>query len=93
MQSCDTASKMSLLKNFILIFIGMCGFLGVRIYRQTFGPLPKPNVDVAAYWGPGDRASYKEDTTVHPFKISYSAEVSWHLKKTTTFLIIIVYYA
>ncbi|XP_055698148.1 juvenile hormone epoxide hydrolase 1-like [Phlebotomus papatasi] len=71
---------MSLLKNFILIFIGMCGFLGVRIYRQTFGPLPKPNVDVAAYWGPGDRASYKEDTAVHPFKISYSAEVISKLK-------------
>uniref|UniRef100_A0A1B0CI09 Epoxide hydrolase n=2 Tax=Lutzomyia longipalpis TaxID=7200 RepID=A0A1B0CI09_LUTLO len=71
---------MGLFGNFILIFIGLCGFLGVRVYKQNFGPLPKPDLDVAAYWGPGDKATYKEDTTVHPFKISFSPEVISKLK-------------
>uniref|UniRef100_A0A1L8DZ56 Epoxide hydrolase n=1 Tax=Nyssomyia neivai TaxID=330878 RepID=A0A1L8DZ56_9DIPT len=71
---------MGLCGNFILIFIGLCGFLGVRVYKQTFAPVPKPDLDVAAYWGPGDKASYKEDTAVHPFKISYSTEVINKLK-------------
>uniref|UniRef100_A0A1L8DZA1 Epoxide hydrolase n=1 Tax=Nyssomyia neivai TaxID=330878 RepID=A0A1L8DZA1_9DIPT len=71
---------MGLCGNFILIFIGLCGFLGVRVYKQTFAPVPKPDLDVAAYWGPGDKASYKEDTAIHPFKISYSTEVINKLK-------------
>ncbi|XP_059619429.1 juvenile hormone epoxide hydrolase 2-like [Phlebotomus argentipes] len=72
---------MGLLGNFILIFIGLIGFMGVRIYRQSFAPQPKPEMDVAAYWGPGDKALYKEDTAVHPFKISYSEEVIKKLKE------------
>ena len=32
--------------------------------------------DLNEYWGRGDVKNYKEDTTIKPFKISYSAEVS-----------------
>ncbi|GAB0093635.1 Epoxide hydrolase [Sergentomyia squamirostris] len=71
---------MGLLGNFLLVFVGLIGFLGVKVYRETFGPVPKPELDVKAYWGPGDRAAYKEDTTIHPFKISYSEEVISKLK-------------
>lgn len=31
--------------------------------------------DLKEYWGRGDGKSYKEDKTIKPFKISYSAEV------------------
>jgi hypothetical protein len=32
--------------------------------------------DLNEYWGRGDAKNYKEDKTIKPFKISYSAEVS-----------------
>jgi len=36
--------------------------------------------DLNEYWGRGDARNYKEDKTIKPFKISYSAEVSIHKK-------------
>lgn len=36
--------------------------------------------DLNEYWGRGDVKNYKEDTTIKPFKISYSAEVSTRKK-------------
>ncbi|GAB0093636.1 Epoxide hydrolase [Sergentomyia squamirostris] len=71
---------MGLLGNALLVFVGLILFLSVKIYREALGPVPKPELDVKAYWGPGDVAAYKEDTTIHPFKISYSEEVIKTLK-------------
>ncbi|XP_055594688.1 juvenile hormone epoxide hydrolase 1-like [Uranotaenia lowii] len=44
-------------------------------YRDMSSPLPVPELDLKQYWGPGDGKSYKEDTSIKPFKVAYSAEV------------------
>ncbi|GAB0093637.1 hypothetical protein DMENIID0001_088060 [Sergentomyia squamirostris] len=68
---------MGLLVNASIVLVVLIGFLSVKIYRETLGPVPKTEFDMRAYWGPGDVAAYKEDTTIHPFNISYSEEVSY----------------
>lgn len=45
-------------------------------YRHLTVPLPVPPVEqLEQYWGPGHLKNYKEDKTIRPFKINYSAEV------------------
>lgn len=59
---------------FILrIFIGVL-VLGTAIlykkYNDLSKPLPIPDLDLKAYWGPGPKSSYKEDTSIRPFTVS-----------------------
>ncbi|GAB0093638.1 Epoxide hydrolase [Sergentomyia squamirostris] len=71
---------MGLLVNASLVFLAVLGYMSLKVYREVLGPIPKPDFDMKAYWGPGDAAAYKEDTTIHPFEISYSTEVISNLK-------------
>lgn len=48
----------------------------IKNLREMTAGIPVPNLDERRYWGPGSAANYKEDTTIKPFKISYSNEVS-----------------
>lgn len=53
-------------------------FLAVtyKHYRDLTSPLPIPALEkFNQYWGPGDAKLYKEDTSIKPFKVSYSAAV------------------
>lgn len=58
---------------FALIVVAIA--LGFQAYRDFSKPLPKPDLDLNEFWGKGDSKKYKEDKTIKPFKISYSAEV------------------
>lgn len=44
-------------------------------YHDATSPLPVPELNLNQYWGPGDSKTYKENTAIKPFKVSYSAEV------------------
>lgn len=62
--------------------------LGIFHYIFDIGSLKffSPLVDLNEYWGRGDSKSYKEDKTIKPFKISYSAEVGRRLRKAAIFM-------
>lgn len=59
---------------FIALIVSVFAY-SYQVYRDFTKPLPRPELDLNEYWGRGDRKSYKEDKTIKPFKISYSAEV------------------
>lgn len=48
----------------------------IKKYFDISKPLPPPKFNINQYWGPGHGANYKEDTSIKPFKISYSERVS-----------------
>lgn len=61
-----------------IFFVGLF-LISIAIIKNFYDmtrPLPIPDLDLKRYWGPGSAANYKEDTTIKPFKISYTKEVS-----------------
>lgn len=60
------------------IFLGGSCLLVALLYQQYVKlskNLPRPDFDLAEYWGKGDKKDYQEDRSIRPFKVSYSSEV------------------
>jgi len=62
------------------IFLGavcLIAALCYQKYQKLSKNLPKPDFDWKEFWGKGDIANYKEDSSVKPFKVSYGDEVGY----------------
>ncbi|CAG9803438.1 unnamed protein product [Chironomus riparius] len=66
---------MGFLQNILYSALALAIAFSYQTYRDISKPYPIPELDLNEYWGRGDVKNYKEDTTIKPFKISYSAEV------------------
>jgi len=66
---------MGFLQNIFYSALALAIAFSYQTYRDISKPYPIPELDLNEYWGRGDVKNYKEDTTIKPFKISYSAEV------------------
>jgi hypothetical protein len=63
---------------FFKIFIGVIFLIAAycyQKYQKLSKNLPIPDFDLKQYWGKGDAKNYQEDTSIKPFKVSYSDEV------------------
>uniref|UniRef100_A0A182MA60 Epoxide hydrolase N-terminal domain-containing protein n=1 Tax=Anopheles culicifacies TaxID=139723 RepID=A0A182MA60_9DIPT len=75
---------MGLGTQFLWLFVGCFGLTGYQYYRELTTPLPVPALKLDEYWGPGDAATYQEDTSIRPFNISYNASVIQKLIRQLT---------
>lgn len=66
---------MGAFKNIFYSALALAIAFAYQTYRDLSKPFPRPELDLNEYWGRGDAKNYKEDKTIKPFKISYSAEV------------------
>lgn len=53
----------------ILLAISIAGI--AYVYLKLTKSLPAPDLDFNQYWGQGDEANYKEDTSIKPQEIFY----------------------
>lgn len=59
--------------------------MAFKQYRDLTAPLPVPPAEeLNQFWGSGDAKQYKEDKTIKPFSVSYSAEVIEKLRTKLT---------
>lgn len=66
---------MGVVSNILYSVLALAIAFSYQTYRDLTKPYPIPETDLNEYWGRGDAKNYKEDKTIKPFKISYSAEV------------------
>lgn len=52
-----------------------------KIYKKISSNLPRPNIDLCEYWGPGHNNDYTENTEITSFKVSYSKDVIDRLRR------------
>lgn len=64
-------------KAFLFIF-GLGFAIVYKGYKDNVALIPAPEFDTNFYWGPGDKASYKEDVSIKTKKISYDVTVRNH---------------
>lgn len=57
-------------------FVCLIVALAYQKYQKLSKNLPIPSFDLKEFWGKGDVANYKEDTSVKPFKVSFGNDVS-----------------
>ncbi|XP_068144789.1 juvenile hormone epoxide hydrolase 1 [Drosophila tropicalis] len=60
--------------------IAILFFVGYKNYRDLSAPGKRPDLDTEAYWGPGDKALYKENKAILPFDISVDPAIITDLK-------------
>ncbi|XP_050077698.1 juvenile hormone epoxide hydrolase 1-like [Anopheles maculipalpis] len=75
---------MGLGTQFLCLMVGCLGLTGYQYYSELTTPLPVPTLKLDEYWGPGNGATYQEDTTIRPFNISYSKAVIQKLTRQLT---------
>lgn len=60
-----------ILLGLLCLFAAFC----YQAYQNLSKNLPKPTFDLKEYWGKGKADGYKEDLSIKPFKVDYSAKV------------------
>lgn len=67
---------MGLVGRVLFVAVTLLAAMAFKQYRDLTAPLPVPSAEeLNQYWGPGDAKQYKEDTSIRPFTVSYSAKV------------------
>lgn len=64
----------------VLIAVGL-GYFYKKI-NDSIAPLPVPDLDTDAFWGPGPKSNHKASEKVLPFTIQYAGNPIQQLKNT-----------
>lgn len=63
---------MKLCTQVTLVLVTLALGFGYKKYQDLCSPVPLPDLDTDAYWGPGLKANHKPSTEVLPFTIQYA---------------------
>lgn len=63
---------MKLCTQITLVLVALALGFGYKKYLDVCAPVPLPELDIDAYWGPGLKADHKPSTEVLQFKIQYA---------------------
>lgn len=76
---------MGMMGRILLVAITLLVAMALKQYRDLIAPLPVPPAEeLNQYWGSGDAKQYREDKSIKPFTVSYSAEVIEKLRTKLT---------
>uniref|UniRef100_A0A8D8F6D7 Epoxide hydrolase n=1 Tax=Culex pipiens TaxID=7175 RepID=A0A8D8F6D7_CULPI len=76
---------MGFLGRVLFVAITLLVSMTFKQYRDLTAPLPVPPAEeLNQFWGSGDAKQYKEDKSIKPFTVSYSAEVIEKLRTKLT---------